>query len=394
MKALVWCAPYNVSVENVPDPKILNRRDAIVRVTSTAICGSDLHLYDGFIPAMRPGDILGHEFMGVVEEVGPDVDRSRIAVGDRVIVPFPIACGSCFFCKRQLWSCCDNTNPKAAIAETVYGFATSGIYGYSHIMGGYAGGQAQYVRTPFADVNLQKIPDGLTDDQVLFLTDIFPTGYMAVEHCNIKPDDTVAIWGCGPVGQFAIRSAVMLGARQVIAIDDGKMVPERLEMARRGGAVTIDMNDEYVYDRIRDLTGGMGADVCVDAVGMEAHGMSLDALYDKVKTVTFLGTDRAHALRQAINCCRKAGTLSVPGVYNFPDKVPVGAMMNKALTVKTGQTHVHKYVPILLNRIRKGEIDPTFVITHRMPLSKAAHGYEIFNEKRDGCIKIVLDPAA
>jgi threonine dehydrogenase-like Zn-dependent dehydrogenase len=261
-------------------------------------------------------------------------------------------------------------------------------------MGGYAGGQAQYVRTPFADVNLQKIPDGLTDDQVLFLTDIFPTGYMAVEHCNIKPDDTVAIWGCGPVGQFAIRSAVMLGARQVIAIDDGKMVPERLEMARRGGAVTIDMNDEYVYDRIRDLTGGMGADVCVDAVGMEAHGMSLDALYDKVKTVTFLGTDRAHALRQAINCCRKAGTLSVPGVYNFPDKVPVGAMMNKALTVKTGQTHVHKYVPILLNRIRKGEIDPTFVITHRMPLSKAAHGYEIFNEKRDGCIKIVLDPAA
>jgi len=393
MKALVWCAPYKVSVENVPDPKIINRRDAIVRITSTCICGSDLHLYDGFIPAMKPGDILGHEFMGIVEELGPDVDKSKIKVGDRVIVPFPIACGSCFFCRRQLWSCCDNTNPKPYLAEKAFGFSPAGIYGYSHLTGGYAGGQAEFVRVPFADVNPQKIPDDLPDDKVVFLTDIFPTGYMAAEQCNIQSDDTVAVWGCGPVGQFVIRSAFLLGAHRVVAIDDGATVPERLRMARDAGATTIDFHDESVYDRLREMTGGIGPDVCIDAVGMESHGYSPDAAYDRIKTALFMETDRPHALRQAINCCRKGGTLSIPGVYGgFPDKIPLGALMNKGLTVKTGQTHVHKYVPQLLERIRKGEIDPSFVITHRLPLSEAPRGYDMFKKKKDGCIKVVLDP--
>ena len=395
MKALIWCAPYKVAVEDVPDPKILNRRDAIIKVSSTCICGSDLHLYDGFIPAMKPGDILGHEFMGEVVELGPDVDQNKIKVGDRVIVPFPIACGACFFCKRELWSCCDNTNPKAYLAEQAFGFSTAGIFGYSHLTGGYAGGQAEYVRVPFADVNPQKVPDDMTDEQVVFLTDIFPTGYMAAEQANIQPDDTVAIWGCGPVGQFTIRSAYLLGAKQVVAIDDGTRAPERLQMARDGGAITIDMRDEYIYDRLLDLTGGIGPDVCIDAVGMEAHGFTLDAVYDKVKSMAMMETDRPHALRQAINCCRKGGTLSIPGVYGgLPDKIPIGAMMNKSLTVRTGQTHVHKYVPMLLERIRNGDIDPTFVITHRLPLSQAAHGFDIFRHQKDGCIKIVLDPAA
>jgi len=395
MKALTWCAPYKVKVEDVPDPRILNRRDAIVRITSTCICGSDLHLYDGFIPALKPGDILGHEPMGIVEEVGPDVDRSKITAGDRVVVPFPIACGNCFFCRRELYSCCDNTNTKAYLAEKAFGFTTAGIYGYSHLMGGYAGGQAQYLRTPFADVNLQKVPKDLHDHQVVFLSDIFPTGYMAIEHSNVQKDDTVAIWGCGPVGQFAIRSAFILGAGRVIAIDDEGRVPERLQMAREAGATVIDLRTEKVYDRILEMTGGIGADICVDAVGMEAHGFTPDALYDKVKTMALLATDRVHVLREAIYCCRKGGTLSIPGVYGgLGDKIPIGALMNKGLTVKTGQTHVQKYAPRLLDLIQSGAIDPSFVVTHRIPLSEAPEGYRIFNEKKDGAVKIVLDPAA
>lgn len=396
MKALIWCGPYKVNVESVPDPKIINQRDAIIRVTSTCICGSDLHLVDGFIPFMKPGDILGHEPMGIVEELGPGVDGSKLKVGDRVVVPFPIGCGQCFFCKREMWSCCDNTNPNAAMAETFFGQATAGIFGYSQLTGGYAGGQAEFLRVPLADVNLQKMPEDLTDHQLVFLSDIFPTGYMAAEQADIRPDDTVAIWGCGPVGQFTIRSAMLLGAAHVVAIDDGQKVPERLQMARDAGATTIDMHDEYVYDRLMDMTGGLGPDVCIDAVGMEAHGYyALENLYDKVKTNLFMETERPHALRQAIACCRKGGTVSVPGVYGgFADKIPLGALMNKGLTIKTGQTHVHKYIPKLLDHIRQGRIDPSFVVTHRLPLSEAPAAYAMFREKQDGCIKVVLDPTA
>ena len=395
MKALTWCAPYKVAVENVPDPKILNRRDAIVRLTSTCICGSDLHMYDGFMPFMKPGDIMGHEPMGIVEELGPDVDRGRVSVGDRVVVPFPIACGNCFFCRRQLFASCDNTNTKASMQEKLFGQTTSGVYGYSQLMGGYQGGQAEALRVPFADVNLQKVPSDLHDHQLVFLSDIFPTGYMAVQHCDPKPDDTIAIWGCGPIGQFAIRSAFLLGAGKVIAIDDESRVPERLKMARDAGAITVDIADEYVYERLMDETGGIGPDICIDAVGMEAHGYTPDAIMDKVKTNLMMETDRPRVIRQAIHCCRKGGCVSVVGAYGgFADKMPVGAMMNKGLTIKTGQCHVHRYVPELLERIVKGEIDPSFVTTHRIPLSQAPHGYDIFNKKKDGCIKVVLDPAA
>ena len=396
MKALVWCGPLNVNVEDVPDPKILNPRDAIVRVTSTCICGSDLHLVNGFIPFMKPGDILGHEAMGIVEELGPGADRSRIQVGDRVIVPFPIGCGNCFYCRRDLWSCCENTNPKPSIAETMHGHSTAGILGYSHMTGGYAGGQAEYVRVPLADVNLQRMPEDLSDHQLVFLTDIFPTGYMAAEQANIQPDDTVAIWGCGPVGQFTIRSAQLLGGNNVIAIDDESKVPERMRMARDGGATTIDIGTEDVYERLMDMTGGIGPDVCIDAVGMEAHGYHmLDSVYDRVKTTLMLETERPHAFRQAVMCCRKGGTLSVPGVYGgFADKIPLGSIMNKGLTIKTGQTHVHRYVPRLLELIQTGRIDPSFVVTHRMPLRDAALAYDMFRDKQDGCVKVVLDPAA
>ena len=393
MKAVTWCGKNKVQVDNVPDPKILNPRDAIVRITSTCICGSDLHLYDGYIPGMQKGDIIGHEFMGEIVEVGHGVNKDKVKVGDRVVIPFTICCGSCFYCKRDLWSCCENTNPNAAVPETAYGYTTAGLFGYSHMTGGYAGGQAQYARVPFADVGPYKVPESLTDDQLVFLTDIFPTGYMAAENCNIQQGDTVAVWGCGPVGQFAIRSAFLLGAKQVIAIDDAKSVPERLKMATDAGALTIDMHDEYVYDRLRDLTGGIGPDSCIDAVGMEAHGLTVDAVLDKAKAAMFLATDRAHALRQSINCCRPGGTVSVPGVYGgMVDKFPMGAVVQKGLTIKSGQTHVPKYLDRLVNHIEKGHIDPSFVITHKLPLEDAPQAYETFKNKKDGCIKVVLKP--
>jgi threonine dehydrogenase-like Zn-dependent dehydrogenase len=391
MKALTWCGTGDIRVSNVPDPKILQPRDIIIKVTTTCICGSDLHLYDGFMPTMKAGDILGHEFMGVVEEVGPEV--TNLKVGDRIVNPFTICCGSCFYCKRELWSCCENTNPNAWMAEKMMGYSPAGLFGYSHLTGGYAGGQAQYARIPYADVGPMKIPDGLSDEQAIFLSDIFPTGYMAAENCNIQPDDTVAIWGCGPVGQFAIRSAKMLGAHQVIAIDDGTRVPERLRMAEEGGAITIDMRDEYIYEKLLDLTGGRGPDSCIDAVGMEAHGFTLDAFYDKVKTALFMATDRAHALRQAINCCRKGGTVSIPGVYaGFLDKIPMGPAMNKGLTFKMGQTHMKRYMKPLLDRIMNGDIDPTFVITHKLPIDQGPEAYKTFRDKKDQCIKVVLKP--
>ncbi|WP_254568441.1 zinc-dependent alcohol dehydrogenase [Oscillatoria sp. HE19RPO] len=388
MKAVCWHGKNDVRVENVPDPSILNPRDAILKITSTAICGSDLHLYDGYIPTMQKGDILGHEFMGEVVDKGPEV--KNLNKGDRVVIPFTIACGHCFFCNRDLWSLCDNSIPDGKLVEKAYGHTPSGLFGYSHLLGGYAGGQAQYVRVPFADTAALKIPEGMTDKQVLFLTDIFPTGYQAAEHCNIQPGDTVAIWGCGPVGQFAIRSAYMLGADRVIAID---RVPERLAMAREGKAETINYEEIDAGEALKEMTGGIGPDSCIDAVGLEAHGTGLDAFYDKAKQSLRLETDRPTALRQAIVACRKGGTLSIPGVYGgFVDKFPLGALFSKGLTVKTGQTHVHKYLKPLLDRIQNGDIDPTFVITHEMGLEEAPQGYEIFKHKRDNCIKIVLNP--
>lgn len=389
MKALCWYGKNDVRVENVPEPKILNPRDAIIKITSTAICGSDLHLYDGYIPTMEKGDILGHEPMGEVVEVGSEIKNLKI--GDRVVVPFTISCGNCFFCKKELWSLCDNSNPNAAIAEKLYGYSPSGLFGYSHMMGGYAGGQAEYLRVPFADVGPLKIPEELPDEKVLFLSDIFPTGYMAAENCDIEAGDTVAIWGCGPVGQFAIKSAWMLGAGRVIAIDD---VPERLQMARdEGKAETLDFDDEDIFDKLKEMTGGLGPDRCIDAVGLEAHGATIDALYDRAKAALFMATDRPHALRQAIHACRKGGTVSVPGVYGgFLDKFPFGQAFNKGLTLRMGQTHMRRYMQPLLERIQKGEIDPSFVITHRMQLSDAPNGYETFKHKEDNCIKIVLKP--
>lgn len=389
MKALCWFGKYDVRVYDVPEPKILNPHDAIIKVTTTAICGSDLHLYDGYIPTMEKGDILGHEFMGEVVEVGNAV--KNLKPGDRVVVPFTIACGKCFFCKREMWSACDNTNPNAGMAETLYGYSGSGLFGYSHMMGGYAGGQAEYVRVPFADVGPIKIENGLTDEQVLFLSDIFPTGYMAAENCNIKPGDTVAVWGCGPVGQFAIKSAFLLGAERVIAIDDA---PERLRMAAElSGAETINFAEQDVFDTLKQMTHGVGPDSCIDAVGLEAHGTTVDALYDRAKAALMLATDRPHALRQAIHACRKGGTVSVPGVYGaFLDKFPFGAAFAKGLTFKMGQTHVHKYMKPLLEKVQDGEIDPSFVITHRINLADAPAGYATFKNKDQDCIKVVMKP--
>src|SRR5687768_11172348 len=386
MKATCWYGKHKVSVEDVPEPKILNSRDAIVKISSTAICGSDLHLYNGLIPTMEKGDIIGHEFMGEVVELGPDV--GKLKVGDRVVVPFPIACGNCWSCQQELYSLCENSNPNAWMAEQLLGHSPSGIFGYSHMLGGFAGGQAEYARVPFADVGTIKVPDGLSDDQVLFLSDIFPTGYMGAEMCKIKPGDTIAVWGCGPVGQFAIRSAFLLGAERVIAID---RFPDRLRMARDGRAETINYEEADVFNTLMDMTGGRGPDACIDAVGMEAHGPGILGAYDRVKQAMMLETDRAYALRQAIMACRNGGTVSVIGVYGgFIDKFPFGSIMNRSLTIRTGQAHVQRYMRPLLERIQNGDIDPSFVITHRMSLNEAPQGYETFMNKEDDCIKIVL----
>ncbi|MBD1914228.1 MULTISPECIES: zinc-dependent alcohol dehydrogenase [unclassified Leptolyngbya] len=388
MKALCWHGAGDVRVDNVPDPKILNPRDAIIKITSTAICGSDLHIYDGYIPTMKSGDILGHEFMGEVVELGSAVKNLKI--GDRVVVPFTISCGNCFFCQKDLWSLCDNSNPNAWMAEKLYGHSPSGLFGYSHLLGGYAGGQAQYARVPYADIGPMKVPDGMTDEQVLFLTDVFPTGYMAADYCDIEPGDTVAVWGCGPVGQFAIRSAFMFGAERVIAID---RIPERLELAKAGGAEILNYEEVETGVALKEMTGGRGPDCCIDAVGMEAHGTGFMAAYDAVKQTFRMETDRALVLREVIVACRKGGKVSVPGVYGgFIDKMPMGAFVNKALTMRSGQTHMQKYMGPLLERIQNGEIDPSFIITHTMPLDEAPRGYKIFRDKQESCIKVVLKP--
>ena len=389
MKALCWHGKSDVRIDNVADPKIEDDRDAIIRITTTAICGSDLHLFDGFMPTMKQGDILGHEPMGEVVEVGSAV--RNLQRGDRVVVPFTISCGSCFFCKKTLFSLCDNSNPNAEIARKMMGQSPAGLFGFSHMLGGFPGGQAEYLRVPFADVGPIKIPSELPDEKVIFLSDIFPTGYMAAENAQIEPGETVAVWGCGPVAQFAIRSAWMLGAGRVIAID---RVAERLAMAEQAKAETINFEKEDVYDRLMEMTKGRGPDSCIDAVGAEAHATgSFDAVIDAAKTALHLGTDRPHVLREAIRCCRKGGTISVPGAYvGFVDKLPFGAAMNKGLTMKMGQTHVQRYLPLLLGKIESGEIDPSFVITHRLKLSDAPKAYETFRDKKDGCIKVVLQP--
>jgi threonine dehydrogenase-like Zn-dependent dehydrogenase len=393
MKALCWFGKEDVRVEDVPNPHIINPRDVIVRITRTAICGSDLHLYNGYMPTLLQGDILGHEFMGEVVEIGPEVHRLK--VGDRVIVPFTIACGHCFFCEQQLWSLCDNTNPNAWMAEQMMGYSPSGLFGYTHMTGGYAGGQAQYARVPHADVGCLKVPDSLSDEQVLFLSDIFPTGYMAAENCNIHPGDVIAIWGCGPVGQFAIRSAYLLGTERVIAID---RFPERLRMAAEGRAEVINYTElpgQDVVTALKEMTGGRGPDACIDAVGMEAHADTFAGLYDYAKQKARLSFDRPTVLQQVIMACRKGGTVSIPGVYGgVLDKIPFGAAMNKGLTFHMGQTHVMRYMQPLLARVERREIDPSFVVTHRLPLEDAPAGYKTFRDKQDHCIKVVLDPWA
>jgi threonine dehydrogenase-like Zn-dependent dehydrogenase len=393
MKAVCWMGTEKMSVENVPDPKILNPRDAIVRITSTCICGSDLHLYNGLMPTMEQGDIMGHEFMGEVVEIGAGVNREKLKVGDRVVVPFTIACGRCFFCQQQLWSCCDNSNPNYWIAEKLMGYSPSGLFGYTHMLGGYAGGQAQYARVPFADVGPLKIPDGIPDEQVVFLSDIFPTGYMGAENCNIRPGDTVAIWGCGPVGQFAIRSAFLLGAERVIAID---RFDYRLKLAEEAGAEIINYEEvDDVVQLLKDMTGNIGPDACMDAVGMEAHYAGPMWAIDKTKQVLKMQPDRPGVLRQVIMACRKGGTVSVPGVYGgFIDKMPMGAYVNKGLTMKTGQTHMMRYMKPLLELIQGGKIDPSFVVSHRVPIDKAPEMYKVFRDKQDHCTKVVLDPWA
>ncbi len=390
MKALVWHGRYDVRCDTVPDPRIEQDRDAIVKVTSTAICGSDLHLYDAYIPTMEKGDILGHEFMGEVVEVGKG--NGKLKIGDRVVVPFTICCGECFFCKKGLWSCCEVSNPNGEMARKIYGHQTAGLFGYSHLTGGFAGGQAEYVRVPYADVSPFKVPDGLTDEQMLFLTDIFPTGYMAAENCGIEQGDVVAIWGAGPVGQFAIKSAWMLGAGTVVIIDN---VPERLAMAKgQSDVIAIDFEKEDVYDRLQEITRGRGPDRCIDCVGMEAHGHgSVDAVLDRTKAAIGVANDRIHVLRQAIENCRGGGTVSVPGVYGgFVDKFPMGSIVQKGLTIRSGQTHVNNYLTSLTDRIMKGEIDPSFVITHRVSLEDGPKAYETFKKKQDGCIKVVMHP--
>ena len=389
MRAITWHGKNDMRCDTVPDPTIEDGRDAIIKVSSCAICGSDLHIMDGMIPGMERGDIVGHECMGEVVEVGKD--NKKLKVGDRVVVPFTISCGECFFCQKGFFSGCERSNRTAKTAEKLWGHSPAGLFGYSHILGGYAGGQAEYVRVPYADVGPIKVPEGMTDEQALFLSDIFPTGYMGADFCNIQGGETIAIWGCGPVGQMAIRSAFLLGAERVIAIDT---VPERLAMARAAGAITLDFHDVDVYDAIQELTKGRGADACIDAVGTEADGTaSFDSVIDRIKVATFMGTDRPHVLRQAIHCCRNFGVVSIIGVYGgLLDKIPFGSAINRGLTFRMAQTPVQHYMPILLERIQKGEIDPSFVITHTASLEQGPDLYKTFRDKKDGCIKVVLKP--
>jgi threonine dehydrogenase-like Zn-dependent dehydrogenase len=389
MRALTWHGKHDVRMETVPDPQIVNPKDAIIKITSTAICGSDLHLYDSYIPTLHRGDILGHEFMGEVVETG---SGSPLLRGQRVVVPFVIACGKCFFCEHQQFAACDNSNPaeKADMSEIAYGYPMTGAFGYSHLTGGYAGGQAEYVRVPYSDVGPIVIPDGLEDDKVLFLSDILPTGWMAAENCEIQPGDTVAVWGCGPVGQFAIQSAFIMGAHRVIAIDHH---PHRLELAKSMGAEILNYHDVKVREALTEMTGGIGPDAVIDAVGMESHGFTFDNVVDAFKTSVKLGTDRTHVLREVILACRKGGRVSIPGVYGgMADKFPIGALMEKGLTVKTGQTHVQKYMPQLLAMIGEGKIDTTYIISHRLPLEDAPKGYKMFKEQQNEVTKVVLKP--
>lgn len=391
MKANCWLGKQRVSVEDVPEPQLLNDRDAIIRVTSTAICGSDLHLYNGFVPSMEKGDVLGHEFMGEVVELGRRV--SNLRVGDRVVVPFPIACGNCNSCVEGHTSLCENSNPNAWMAEKLWGFSPCGIFGYSHLLGGFAGGQAEYVRVPFADVGPLKVPSTLSDEQVLFLSDILPTGYMGAEMCDIRPGHVVAVWGAGPVGQFAIASARMLGAARIVAID---RFDYRLTMARdkAGATDVIDYTKVDVHEALKELTGGRGPDACIDAVGLESHAHGVLYAVDRVKQALMLETDRPLALRQAIRACRNGGIISVVGVYGgFVDHFPMGSVVNRSLTIRAGQCHAHRYMKPLLARIERGEIDPSFVVTHRLPLSRAAEAFELFGKKLDSCEKVVLKAA-
>lgn len=390
MRALRWHGKHDIRCDNhVPDPSIEDPRDAIIKVSSCAICGSDLHLYDGFMPGMQHGDIMGHEFMGEVMEVGSA--NKKLKVGDRVVVPFTIVCGECDQCRRGNFSVCERTNRNKDVADKVFGHTTAGLYGYTHLTGGYAGGQAEYVRVPYADVGPVVVPDGMTDEQVLFLGDILPTGWQAAAQCDIQPTDTVAVWGAGPVGQFAIRSAIMMGAEQVICIDN---VPERLSMARAGGAITINFDEESVLERLKELTRGKGPEKCIDSVGMEAHAArSIDSMYDRAKQALMMETDRPHVLREMIYVCRPAGIISIPGVYGgLIDKIPFGAAMNKGLTFRMGQTHVNRWTDDLLKRIQEGQIDPSFVITHSVSLEQGPEMYKTFRDKHDGCIKVVLKP--
>ncbi len=388
MRALVWHDSEDVRLDTVPDPSIVDPTDAIIRITATCICGSDLHLYNGYMPTMEAGDVLGHEPMGIVEEVGSAV--TTLKPGDRVVVPFTISCGACWFCQHGLFSLCDTSNPNKAMAAKIMGHSPAGLFGYSHMLGAFPGGQAEFLRVPFADVGPVKVPDGLSDEQVVFLSDIYPTGYMAAENADIEPGDTVAVWGCGPVAQFAIRSAWMFGAGRVIAID---RVPERLAMAEAGNAETLNYEDVDIYDALQEMTKGRGPDRCIDAVGSEAHAPGFTGLYDKVKQQVRLESDRPHVIREALKCCRKGGTLSIPGVYiGFDDKIPLGTLMNKAITIKTGQTHVQRYTEPLLQKIVDGEIDPSFVVTHEVSLERGPEMYKTFRDKEDGCIKVVLKP--
>ncbi|MEZ2410684.1 zinc-dependent alcohol dehydrogenase [Bosea sp. RCC_152_1] len=391
MRALVWHGKEDIRCDEVDDPEIEHPRDAIIKVTSCAICGSDLHLFHNLIPAMKPGDIMGHETMGEVVEIGSGLG-GKLRKGDRIVVPFTIFCGECEQCKRGNFSVCETTNRKKHLAEKVFGHSTGGLFGYSHLTGGYPGGQAEYLRVPYADTTHIKIPDGLSDEQVLFLSDIFPTGWQAAVQCDIQPTDTVAIWGCGPVGQMTIRSAVLLGAKQVVAID---CVPERLAMAQAGGAITIDFEEDSVIERLDELTDGKGPEKCIDATGMESHVSldQLDTLYDRAKQVFLMESDRPHVLREMIYVCRPAGVISIPGVYSgLIDKMPMGIAMNKGLTFRMGQTHVNRWSDDLLRRIEEGQIDPSFVITHTVGLEDGPEMYKVFRDKQDSCIKVVLKP--